>query len=322
VIAAIATHPQVWARTTHVSGAKCYFVGSHALLHRDFLVQQPKRIGDEVYFAHEPARLVFDVDGKGMLPEDMKALVETINAKCVEALRKRYGLEGVRLIELDGSRAAKQSRHLYFDGAIFASLADMRRFVQADILPLHDAVDEAIYSGTSRCLRLPLAAKFDGDSVFRPIWRETPFEFSRSVRLLRERADPSDGQRAARSPPAAPADDGGAGAAAAGGAGWLRRGSPDTPDGRGAAHPRQARPLAARRPREHPSQVRVPPQRRLVPHEEGHPREQPHGLQLLVRCRLGGAPVHRALPLQVPRPPVPQHAVGPRRPDGPFRLSG
>jgi hypothetical protein len=176
---------QIWAQSVNTKNSKRYLVGPHRLLHHEFL-QQVVRIGDELYLAHEPCRLVFDLDGKKMTAEEMKALVLAIKDRCDVALKARYGVEAT-MFELDGSREEKQSRHLFFDGAIFRTLGDMERFVLTDIRPGLPAgidpavVDPAVYHGSSRCLRLPLAAKYGEHVVLKPIWNKKPFEFARCM---------------------------------------------------------------------------------------------------------------------------------------------
>jgi hypothetical protein len=180
---------QIWAETVNVSGAKRYFVGPHELLWKQFMNQDTtrhKRIGDEVYLDNQPGRLVFDLDGKDLTPDDMKAFVVLVRDKVLAALQARYGLTDVVMRELDGSRDEKQSRHLFFDGAIFADIRNMQRFVAADVMPglpvPEGLIDMAIYQSSSRCLRLPLAAKFGQDRVMAPVYSPgVIFDFSRSM---------------------------------------------------------------------------------------------------------------------------------------------
>jgi hypothetical protein len=179
---------QVWAETMSASGIKCYHVGPHELLWKKFMdSDSPKsrRIGDEVYFDSEPGRLAFDLDGKNMTPDDMKTFVSLIRDKVLAALNARFGLTDVIMREVDGSRAEKQSRHLFFDGAVFADIRNMERFITTDImpgLPVPDGlVDLAIYGSRSRCLRLPLAAKFGEDRVLAPLWTGVVFDFARTM---------------------------------------------------------------------------------------------------------------------------------------------
>jgi hypothetical protein len=175
---------QVWAQTKDAEGAKRFPVGPFSRLY-EMLEGMPRKIGDEYYFAREPCRLFFDLDGAGMTKAAMDAFVMEIDLKVRAAVAKRFGEMLIQLHELDGSRDGKQSRHLFFDPVIFASMTDMRRFIQADISPgLSSKIDGNVYLGERRCLRLPLCFKFDpgdGNAPMRPKFRGVPFDFARNM---------------------------------------------------------------------------------------------------------------------------------------------
>lgn len=162
---------QIWAQQTNEGGSRVYRVGPFAALKDVYWAMPPKKRGDEVFLAWNPCRLAFDCDGKGMAEATMDALVESIRTRVYTALERRYGLAAphVTFYELDGSTAGKQSRHLFFDGAIFATMLDMRIFVDAEVLYGLAGIDMMLYmSRRSHCLRLPLAAKFGDDVILRP----------------------------------------------------------------------------------------------------------------------------------------------------------
>lgn len=143
-------------------------------------------MADEYIERDRPARLFYDMDAAGATPEEMVLMKEEVVVNTRHLLMELFQLEDVALIELDGSRPTKQSRHLIFQ-VVFATVAEMGVFVTKVLerctmfVKRHGkcAVDMIPYTHSSVFMRLCYSRKFSEPNY--RLWPTEPVQFEKTL---------------------------------------------------------------------------------------------------------------------------------------------
>lgn len=161
----------IWSR--EVARARRYLVGTCPELRAAYMAM-PDRMGEEMFFAHDPVRLFYKMEDVPLTSID--EFVTDLKARTRKVLAELFGEEyrHCPCVELSSSTATKQTRHLFF-AARFRNLAEVHKVVEL-VLPgnLYLGVNKRLYRGDrgSLCLPfLPSSAKKE------PFQSAVPFEF-------------------------------------------------------------------------------------------------------------------------------------------------
>ena len=159
----------IWERELP-NKAREYLVGTYAELYEHFCAQERPCLAERFY-DDEPVNLFVDMDWKGASPEQMQGALDEVVQHVQGKLQELYSVGPVAWYHWDGSRAAKQSKHLYFD-VRFRTPGDAGNFMQrvaaecsARVLDKkgkeRHVVDMGLYFKRNASLRLPRACKLD-----------------------------------------------------------------------------------------------------------------------------------------------------------------
>lgn len=161
----------LWAKERGANGQRMFTLlplDEHVRL---YLASEDK-MGDEYLELDRSARLFYDMDAEGTSPEEMIAMVQEVDMHTRALLKELFQLQEVELVELDGSRPGKQSRHLIYQVS-FECIAQMDVFVNMvrDRCSLKTAkghicaIDVGKYTQKNGFMRLCYSRKFTKGST-------------------------------------------------------------------------------------------------------------------------------------------------------------